>query len=217
MPNYSIEQIQDKVHEGSWLRPIKFDSKKNQPRRVICKCKCGKEVSVVVALLINGNTLSCGCYKRSLPKNLNTKYTPYIKRLYGIWYSMIMRCYNEKFDNYRYYGGRGVIVCDEWKNDYQAFLDWSLANGYADDLEIDKDIKGDGKIYSPETCQWVTRKKNCRNKRNTVKYDFRGKRLCLSEISELTKVPLHILTDRVYAGKKNINEAVSLPINKKIK
>lgn len=86
-------------------------------------------------------------------------------RLYHIWAKMKYRCSNPKDQAYKYYGARGITVCDEWKSSYIAFKEWSIANGYEKHLVIDKDIicERDNispKIYSPETCLWVTSTEN---------------------------------------------------------
>jgi hypothetical protein len=84
-------------------------------------------------------------------------------RLYTIWEGMFNRVYNPTHKNYKDYGGRGIVVCDEWKV-AKNFLDWAHANGYADNLEIDRE-DNDGN-YCPENCRWVTHLQNCTNKRN---------------------------------------------------
>lgn len=80
--------------------------------------------------------------------------------LYGVWQGIKQRCYNKKDKKYRIYGAKGVIICDEWKDNPKAFIDWSLKNGYSKGKTIDKDILCEKnnispKIYSPDTCLWV--------------------------------------------------------------
>lgn len=78
--------------------------------------------------------------------------------LYSTWNRMKYRCYNPNYDRYKYYGGKGVRVCDEWLNDYAAFKEWAIANGYRKGLTIDrKDPDGD---YEPNNCQWLTLEDN---------------------------------------------------------
>lgn len=80
--------------------------------------------------------------------------------LYDVWKGMKARCNGKNHKSYHIYGGKGVKVCDEWEKDFISFYNWSLANGYKEGLQIDKDINGDGLLYSPATCCWVTRAKN---------------------------------------------------------
>ena len=94
-------------------------------------------------------------------------------RLYRIWSNIKTRCYNQNDPHFNRYGGRGITVCDEWKNDFKAFYDWAMSNGYQDDLTIDR-IDNDGN-YEPCNCRWVTVKEQNRNKRNVkfITYDGR--------------------------------------------
>ena len=96
----------------------------------------------------------------------------YGTRLYRIWIAMRSRCYSEKNESYKDYGGRGISVCDEWSNSFVAFMQWSLSSGYQENLTIDR-IDTDGN-YCPENCRWATRKEQANNKRNTLYITFEG-------------------------------------------
>lgn len=88
-------------------------------------------------------------------------------RLYYVWGTMKTRCYNPNTKDYKYYGGRGIAVCEEWRTNFSAFKEWALANGYAPELTIDRvDVDGD---YCPENCRWVTRAEQNRNQRKHKK------------------------------------------------
>ena len=108
---------------------------------------------------------TCGCVNnKSGMQNHNYKHGESNTRLYHVWDNMKQRCFNPNFKQYKDYGGRGITICPEWTNDYTVFRDWSLSNGYVDNLEIDR-IKTNGN-YEPSNCRFITSKENQRNKRN---------------------------------------------------
>ena len=83
-------------------------------------------------------------------------------RIYRIWHNMKNRCFYPGDKHFNDYGGRGITVCDEWKNDFKSFHDWSMNNGYSDELTIDR-IDNDGN-YEPSNCRWITMKEQCKNR-----------------------------------------------------
>ena len=129
----------------------------------LCKCDCGNEASVDAQNLHTGHTQSCGCLRRERLSKASTTHGKRNTRLYSIWNHMKTRCRTKSYHAFRHYGGRGIRVCDEWLNDFQAFYDWAMANGYRDDLSIDR-IDSDGN-YSPDNCRWSTMAEQNKNKR----------------------------------------------------
>ena len=119
-----------------------------------CRCDCGNYCTVMSTRLASGHTKSCGCYNSEHTIETNTTHGGRHTRLYSIWASMKTRCLNPNSKTYHYYGGRGISICDEWKDNFSAFRDWALSNGYRDDLTLDR-IDSD-KDYSPENCKWST-------------------------------------------------------------
>lgn len=100
-----------------------------------------------------------------------------LHRLYRIWRGMIRRCYEPNAMGYNVYGAKGVTVCDEWKNSYKVFKDWSLRNGYTEEMTIDKDELCElnnihPKVYSPETCIWKTASENAKNNEKIPQKDL---------------------------------------------
>ena len=123
----------------------------------LCKCTCGKETIVSANRLTMGVTKSCGCLAQENMLNwgkASNKTHGYSKtRLYKEWIGMRGRCNNPKYIPYPRYGGKGICVAKEWDESFVSFRDWSYANGYSDNLSIDR-INPDGD-YTPQNCRWV--------------------------------------------------------------
>lgn len=130
-----------------------------------CQCDCGNVKRIDGQALRRGKTTSCGCYHNEQVSIQFSKHKESCFREYNIWRQMKQRCYNPKKDNYKYYGERGIKICDEWKDNFISFLEWTKTSGYQDHLTIDrKDNDGD---YSPSNCRWVTMKEQNANKRQS--------------------------------------------------
>lgn len=132
-----------------------------------CVCECGNYTTVALHHLTGGRINSCGCLKSEKTIERSTIHGKTNTRMFHIWQGMKRRCYNENDKNYKYYGGRGITVCDEWRNNFTTFYNWAIENGYTDDLTIDR-INNDGN-YEPSNCRWVTMAQQNRNKRNVLR------------------------------------------------
>ena len=154
-----------------------------------CLCDCGNERIAHVSSL---NTVkSCGCDKKTRKHGLSRGKDHKHTRLYGRWSNIKDRCCNPNSKDYERYGGRGIKICDEWKNDFLAFYNWSMNNGYSDELQIDREDNSKG--YSPENCRWVTTKQNSNNRRSSIKVSIWGCEKSLLELSEEFNVPYQTL------------------------
>lgn len=163
----------------------------------ICDCSCGERTIVPADRLtrVRGNTKSCGCLRK---EPWARKHGDKGSRLYSVWSAMKKRCYQVGSINYHNYGGRGIVLCDDWRDDYRAFKVWAMANGYEEGLSIDR-IDND-KGYSPENCRWTTRTENNRNRRNTRTISVHGETLYWSEAAKRYGISYDTLKMRIYAG-----------------
>ena len=151
------------------LSVIGVDDRGTRKTYFWCKCDCGTVKSIRGDGLLSGSIVSCGCKKREQDRiNLeaNHKHKMSHTRPYEIWQGIKGRCYNKNDVRYSRYGGRGITVCEEWREDFSSFYKWALANGYRDDLTIDR-IDND-KGYSPDNCRWADQETQSRNRASNV-------------------------------------------------
>lgn len=179
--------------------------------RWLCLCDCSKNVTVDGCHLRNGAIQSCGCYNDAL-KRSRAKHGLRKKRLYNIWCGIKSRCYYEKNNRYSSYGGRGIKMCDEWKNDFSLFANWALKNGYNDTLSIDRiDVNGD---YEPNNCRWATNKVQSENRTDNIICEINGKSAALSYWCDFYNKKYVTVYSRLKSGW-TIEEALELVPRKK--
>lgn len=180
----------------------------------LCKCKCGEFVTAIGKDLRRGHTKSCGCLQREKAIQTGKMRKTHGKtktKLFDVWHSMKQRCYYCKSSEYHNYGGRGITVCDEWLHDFQAFYEWAMANGYADNLTIDRiDVDGN---YEPSNCRWVTMKEQQNNKRNNHLLTYKGETHTLSEWARIKHINKNTLRGRIVFYGWNIEKALNTPSN----
>lgn len=156
-----------------------------------CKCSCGIEKQIMGKNLINGLTLSCGCYNSRLTAERNHVHGMRYTSEYSIWKDMKKRCYNKNHWAYNYYGGRGIEVCDEWRSDFMNF--YNDMGDKPNKLTLDR-IDNNGN-YCKENCRWATRLEQSNNRRGVITCIFHGKKMTLTEISKITGVSRNMLYD----------------------
>ena len=132
----------------------------------IYKCGfCGNNFRADTNNIKSGNTKSCGCHNKRRTKEVNTKHGLRSTRLYVIWANIKDRILNSKHKQYNDYGGRGITICEEWKNDFMSFYDWSILNGYEENKGLSIDRIDNDVGYCPENCRWTTKTIQSRNQR----------------------------------------------------
>ena len=207
-----------KGHKFNMLTVLEFYDVQNGMSRWKCKCDCGKEIVAYGRNLKSGNTMSCGCYWESRKHEHGLKHGESKTRLYQIWCDMKDRCYNPNNVAYKYYGGKGVIICEEWL-DYSNFSAWAKSNGYSDNLTIDR-INGN-KNYVADNCRWISRKANSdRSRRKYSGYAYNsvtGEKeevTCLADFARAHNYNPHTLQCNVKKNKRYKEWQFEVSLNK---
>lgn len=197
------------------LKAIKFTHHNIYPRRkrgpdAINKvpfwdfmCDCGEIVNASIASVRIGGQKSCGCLRSKVSKDVNLRHgdsRPGSKynRIYRIWSQMKRRCDLPTAVSYPNYGGRGISVCKEWSDDYVSFKNWSLENGYEDNLTIDR-TNNDGN-YEPDNCRWTTRTVQANNRSTNRIVEYEGKKYTLAELGRQTGTDPDSISYRLNLG-----------------
>lgn len=186
---------------------ISHDSKTGK-KKFVCMCDCGEICLVSPRFWETGQVKSCGC----LYESIKVEHTPELDRLRRIRNGMINRCYNLNDDSYKYYGKRGIVICDEWLKSFDNFAKWALSNGYRADLTIDRrDNNGN---YCPENCRWATYKEQANNQRKRYSariYEIDGEEVSIIELGEKYNVSPYKIA-KFYKNTGDIKDAVMLAI-----
>lgn len=194
------------VNKINHLTPIKFCFKRKRHNFWLFKCDCGNEKIIDKHSVTSGHTKSCGC--NMVPKEFKHLQNT---RLFSIWRGMMNRCYLKSKCNYRYYGGRGIKVCDDWNETWHRgflrFYDWAIKSGYKDGLTLDRiDVNGD---YCPENCRWVTWEVQVENRRdNSIKIEYNGEKRNLKEWCRLFGMNYSTIRNRIKTRGLSFEEAL---------
>lgn len=175
----------------------------------VCCCECGNEITVTRTNLKRAR--SCGCSKGKYISDSKITHGMSNSRLYRIWQNMKNRCYNPNVDRYDRYGGRGITVCEKWRDSFEAFYKWAIDNGYSDELSIDrKDVNGN---YTPDNCRWISMDKQADNKLNSRIFEYNGEAHTVSEWSKILGISRDIIWNRIKRGW-DIERVFTQPIRK---
>lgn len=183
-----------------------------------CQCECGTVRNVVGGTLRMGISKSCGCINKEIPHDHYKTHGGKNDRLYGVWRGIKTRCYNSNDKAYKWYGGRGIKMCDEWKNNYQSFKDWAIETGYNPDAKkyectIDR-IDDDGD-YSPDNCRWVNQIVQSNNRLSNHTIEYNGEVHTITQWSKITGIRKDTLRRRIVVYGWSIERALTEPVHHK--
>ena len=202
---------------GRWTVIKREKNNKNNERVWLCQCECGHIAIVRGRDLITGKSKSCGCYRNEVTSNRTSTHNLSKNKLYKLFYGIKQRCYEVNHKSYKYYGGKGIKICDEWLNDFQKFYDWSVANGYDKNAKYGEctiDRIDTNKDYSPENCRWVSMNIQNKNKGNNRLITYNGETHCLKEWSEKLMINCKVLNSRINKYGWSIERAFTTPVRK---
>ena len=200
---------------GKWVVINKSEQKLHGKTAWLCKCDCGTVRNVTQNNLVSKLSTNCGCVRKQILSERATHKETH-SRLYGVWGSMMSRCYNQNRKCFKQYGGIGITVCKEWHK-YEAFRDWAIANGYDENAAhgictIDRINPTEG--YSPSNCRWVDMKRQCRNKRNTIMVEYGGELIPLPDACEKSGLNYDVVYSRIHTLGWSTNKALNTPSKK---
>lgn len=170
------------------LTVIRKSEERSTPKAVfwMCKCECGKICYVKTIHLTSNRTKSCGCYSKEIKTKHGLSKIGETRKLgYNSWDNMIRRCVNINDDRYHDYGGRGITVCNKWKNSFSDFI-LDMGDRPSPKHSIDRiDVNGN---YEPDNCRWATQDQQSRNTRRNRWIEYNGEKKILADWAKDLKV-----------------------------
>ena len=164
---------------GMWT-VLKLFEKKKEGTYWTCQCDCGNVSNVHGGNLVAGRSKNCGCQKGKQVALRCAKHNGSRTRLYSIYNGIKARCFNKNNPAFYRYGGRGITMCEEWRNSFDSFKKWSYDNGYDEKLSIDRiDVDGN---YEPNNCRWATPKEQGNNTRKNISFQIENQKVNLSQL-----------------------------------
>lgn len=173
--------------------------------RWLCTCVCGNTVVVTGSLLKSGHTQSCGCLMKERVIDSATVHGLSKHPAYLTWYAMLDRCYNEKNVAYHRYGGRGITVCDEWRESLEAF---HRDMGDRPSINHSIDRKDNDKGYSKENCRWATSQEQAANRERSLYFEYNGERKLLIDWCRILNLKYSLIYYRIKVLNWEFHEAI---------
>lgn len=176
------------------------DSKKR--KKAICCCDCGNLTTAELYKITHNLVKSCGCLAKEagLKQGFkNRKYNKKDKDIYDRWRIIKQRC-SPLSPKHTYYFDKGITLCDEWKNNFNAFAEWAYKNGWDKKLTIDRIDNNKG--YYPENCRWVDKKTQARNRSTNHLVNYNNKKITIAELADILDISPKTIYTRLYKGKR---------------
>lgn len=177
-----------------------------------CICSCGIKCIKAYTCIINGLTKSCGCYNVELGKVRFLTHGKSKHPLFRIWAGIKQRCYDKNVKAYRWYGLKGITMCDEWLSSFESFYSWGINAGWKTGLSIER--LNNKFSYSPWNCKWIPRQKQNRNKTNSRLLTHNGLTMSMLEWSERLQMPYGTISRRINGFKWSVEKSLTQPIRK---
>ena len=179
--------------------------------RFNCICDCGKHTKSFGTDLRSGRTKSCGCHARELINKILTKHGMEKSTEYKSWQGAKARCYNVKNKKYHRYGGRGIKVCERWRNSFVNFI-FDMGKKPSVKHTLDR-IDNDGN-YCPENCKWSTGVEQSNNRSTNTFIKYNGEHLTLAQWGKKTGIPANVISSRLRILNWSTHDAITTPIAK---
>ena len=185
---------------------VKRNDGKHYLHYYLCKCDCGNETIVCLTHLKNEHTKSCGCIRYEPNRAIHNLRK---HRIYKIWAGIKTRCLNKNSIAYKDYGARGISICKEWESNILPFYNWAIANGYNDNLSIERiDVNGN---YEPSNCKWIPKPEQSKNRRSNHLITYNNETHTIADWATNLNINYGKLYLRLKRYKWSIDKAFNTP------
>lgn len=174
------------------------------------QCDCGNIITKPIRWVLSGNTKSCGCFRKEYVANKNQTHGKSRHPLYVVYCGIKQRCLDAKSRNAYAYHDRGITVCNEWRNSFDAFYNWAISNGWQPGLQIDR-IDNNGN-YCPENCRVTTYFENSLNKSNTLYINYNGQKVPLKKVCIELGLKYDAIHNRIKTLGWDVERALTTPV-----